>query len=295
MYNISRMDITDSLKPILFIQKLYLLTIVDFYRHDIRCSKTTAALTALGILIVFSFYVYVGINALTAFEKLAQENPLDQSFFSTAMLGVPGLVIILSVIGITFAIIDYRKEIKFYRILVKIDSILLDIVDLQPIYRSNYYSSVLLSSGLIVLFLLYGIQYLSIGKLSNRLMILIMFSFGFMTSTFYVTTAIFITFILIIIGRLQLISSLTENITKLNDFIKLAEIEKLLTTAIDQINATFSVKQLYVLAFCWFELTVELYLLLLNVVFWSERSVNVIVTLLASSTPALFMVLCTSY
>lgn len=296
------MELYHALRPIVIFQLIFFYSVINFDKKGLRISRfvlNCAIVSFIGKCVSFFSSVSYGIAHL---EEYKTTNPFDpNSSFTTYLLAIPFTVTSIALFVVCFATIIYRqRDLHFLDTLIAIDEILSQFVNFNVIYRDFRSTTIrqILFAVLVVPCVLVIISAIVTPEGDNLLLNFATYGSGTVIILYNGCTVTFLCFSSFIRKRAQLIEEIAskdENFSTIQDFLKLVEAEKLLVKAVHLMNRSVCIRQGSVLIADWCGMTIQIYMLLLSIVFWNKDSFHIIVILLSQITPYLFMVFKSAY
>lgn len=289
------MDLHDSLKPVIIVQKLFRISVVSFDKNGIRTSRLMIFLAIVALISTFFNYGYGFYKVIENADYLIRSNPVDNSSFSAIVLILPGIMMVFSLLGIwSLSIFHRQRDIDLYTVMSQVDQILRQFKNLK--YEEFHSKSAkwtiatFICSVLVFLVPFYGAK-----VKENYAFIIIILAFNGIVFMFYGCTLTFVTFVVLARDRLDVIVQVAASTEKASHLGQLMNAEKLLTRFIEIMNLSVCFKQTFVIVTNWIGMSIQGYLILINVVFWTENTLIVMRVLIPTLAPHVFMVCITSY
>lgn len=282
----STMELYESLRTILILQKILRYSVVVFDKNGVRVSRPLTIFTfSLSAVLIFNYGRQL-LNAAILFDQ----NPVDQSSFSSVVGIISALTIFVSMFFFWITVVLLRnQDIELLTLFQQFDSFMENTLDLQLMYGEFRKTSLkrLLATSVVPLTCSVPFYFSQDdGSYVFNAVLLATIGVSFM---FCGVTFLFNSYILMVCDRYQGIAQSAAKIDRTIDLIHLMRAEKKLTMIVEKMNRTISVKQTFVLVPNWVVITVMSYMLLVATVFWTNNSVYFCFIIIPTAFPHLFM------
>lgn len=272
-----RMNLTHSLKTILILQKIFCLCPVALGPNGPHITQTTLIFIIIFIVFFLSLYAFVAVLGFTKYNKIFTENPIDKGTFSSSVIGMPTSVMFIAIVAIyILALTQRKKELFFFKIIIKIDKKLSKILDLEKMYGTLWKKSLTFLLGLPCIVIAMILQSLAFQNYHNTFLLLCTFMFTFITLTYYANLVVFTTKVMLMNDYLKVIREASPKFKDCLSLLRITKTEKLIEMSINLMNETICVKQTLIILCCWFKIIAIFYMILLQLVFTNENSITFI-------------------
>lgn len=290
------MELYDSMRPILFVQRFFRYSVVIFdKKKGVKTSRRMIFSVLVMLVAALLLYIWIIYSRLVLEEKEVQI-AVDKSLFSTVVGFIPVLTNFVMTGALWIAALCLRnRDVEFFEFFVRFDKSMEHVLDLQTIYYEFRMRGIFRLIMTFAFPFVFSLPFYLLPDQGSFMFNVIFISTTACAFQFYGATVSFTSFVSMISDRLDCIALASKKVVRAIDLVELLQAEKQLTLAIQKLNESVCIKHSFVLITNWLVTTLMAYMLLVNLVFWTPESSTFIGVIIPTLIPHLSMVLGTFY